>query len=58
VLALVPIGRSSWWEGFGAAGDVDIADFKPTQENILNFHQEAERLEVAKRAPLETPRMR
>jgi DNA-directed RNA polymerase specialized sigma24 family protein len=35
------------WYAFGAAGDVDIADFKPAPENILSFHQEAERLEAA-----------
>jgi hypothetical protein len=33
------------WYAFGVAGDIDIADFKPTQEKILEFHQEAERLE-------------
>jgi hypothetical protein len=42
------------WYAFGVAGDIDIADFKPTTENILDFHQEAERLEEAQ----QTPRMR
>ncbi|MDR3358277.1 MAG: hypothetical protein LBN96_05410, partial [Desulfovibrio sp.] len=42
------------WYAFSAAGDVDIADFKPTQEDIMKFHQEAERLEAAR----ETPGMR
>ncbi|MDR2819945.1 MAG: hypothetical protein LBB60_05395 [Desulfovibrio sp.] len=36
------------WYAFGAAGDVDIAEFRPMQENILIFHQEAERLEAEK----------
>jgi hypothetical protein len=35
---------------FGAAGDIDIAEFRPTPEKILSFHQEAERLEAARRA--------
>jgi hypothetical protein len=34
------------WYAFGVAGDIDIADFKPTQGNIVKFHQEAERLEA------------
>jgi hypothetical protein len=46
---------------FGAAGDIDIAAFRPTPEKIASFHQEAERLEaerlVAVKEP-ETPRMR
>ncbi|MDR1660086.1 MAG: relaxase/mobilization nuclease domain-containing protein, partial [Desulfovibrio sp.] len=55
------------WYAFGAAGDVDIADFKPALENILSFHQEAERLEEARLATeqatesegiLNRPRMR
>jgi hypothetical protein len=36
------------WYAFGTAGDIDIAEFKPTQEKILSFHQEAERLETEK----------
>jgi hypothetical protein len=34
------------WYAFGAAGDVDMADFKPTQEKILSFHQDADRREA------------
>jgi hypothetical protein len=44
------------WYAFGAAGDVDIAEFKPTQEQILSFHQEAERLEAAKKQTQEPQR--
>jgi hypothetical protein len=36
---------------FGAAGDIDIAAFRPTPEKFLSFHQEAERLEAAQQAP-------
>jgi hypothetical protein len=36
---------------FGAAGDIDIAAFRPTPEKILEFHQEAERLEATREAP-------
>ncbi|MCL2123293.1 MAG: hypothetical protein FWH34_04310 [Desulfovibrionaceae bacterium] len=45
---------------FGAAGDIDIAVYKPTPENILGFHQEAERLEAARleESALEAPRVR
>jgi hypothetical protein len=39
------------WYAFGVAGDIDIADFKPTPEKILSFHQEAERLEAAQQTP-------
>jgi hypothetical protein len=53
------------WYAFGAAGDIDIAAFKPTQESILNFHQEAEKLEAARmgkveqeEAEREAPRLR
>jgi hypothetical protein len=48
------------WYAFGVAGDIDIAAFKPTPENILSFHQEAERLEVARmeKAEREAPRLR
>jgi hypothetical protein len=35
---------------FGAAGDIDIAAFRPTPEKILGFQQEAERLEAARLA--------
>jgi hypothetical protein len=35
---------------FGAAGDIDIAAFRPTPEKITSFHQEAERLEAARLA--------
>jgi hypothetical protein len=44
--------RRAVWYAFGAAGDVDIADFKPTQADIMKFHQEAERMEAEReRAP-------
>ena len=33
---------------FGAPGDIDIAQAKLTQEKILNFHHEAEKLEAAR----------
>jgi hypothetical protein len=33
---------------FGAAGDIDIAAFRPTPEKILSFQQEAKRLEAAR----------
>jgi len=49
------------WYAFGAAGNIDIAVFKPTQEIILNFHQEAERVEAARQteeAAREAPRLR
>jgi hypothetical protein len=35
---------------FGAPGDIDIAHAGPTPEKILNFQQEAERLEAARLA--------
>jgi hypothetical protein len=47
---------------FGAAGHIDIMNFKPTPEKILSFHQEAERLEAARMGTVEiereAPRMR
>jgi hypothetical protein len=46
------------WYAFGAAGDIDIADFKSTQADIMQFHQEAERLEAAREVPREAPRIR
>jgi hypothetical protein len=48
------------WYAFGAAGNIDIAAFKPTPEKILNFHQEAERLEAARTGEVvqEAPRLR
>jgi hypothetical protein len=39
-------GHRAVWYAFGVAGDIDIADFRPTPEKILSFHQEAERLET------------
>ncbi|MDR2056623.1 MAG: relaxase/mobilization nuclease domain-containing protein [Desulfovibrio sp.] len=42
--------RRTVWYAFGTAGDVDIAEFKPTQADIMKFHQEAERLEAARLA--------
>jgi hypothetical protein len=52
--------RRTAWYAFSAAGDIDIAASKPTQEHILNFHQEAERLEAARveEAAREAPRLR
>jgi hypothetical protein len=50
--------RRTVWYAFGTAGDIDIAEFKPTQEKILSFHQEAERLEAAREIPGEAPRTR
>jgi hypothetical protein len=48
------------WYAFGAAGNIDIAAFKPTQENILHFHQEAEKVEAARTGEMEceAPRLR
>jgi hypothetical protein len=43
--------RWTVWYVFGAADDSDIADFKPTQADIMKFHQEAKRLEAAREAP-------
>jgi hypothetical protein len=50
--------RRTVWYAFGAAGDVDIADFKPTPEKILSFHAEAEKLGAAREVSRETLRMR
>jgi hypothetical protein len=50
--------RRTVWYAFGAAGDVDIAEFKPTQTDIMKFHQEAERLGAARQRSAEAPRMR
>ena len=52
--------RRMAWYAFGAAGDIDIAAYKPTQEDILSFHQEAERLEAERMGETlqETPRIR
>jgi hypothetical protein len=33
--------RRMVWYAFGAAGDIDIAAFRPTQEGIQKFHDEA-----------------
>jgi hypothetical protein len=48
------------WYAFGAAGNIDIAAHKLTQESILSFHQEAERLEAARVGEVarEAPRLR
>lgn len=32
-------------QAFGVAGDIDIASFQPTPEQIQNFNQEAEEME-------------
>jgi hypothetical protein len=52
--------RRTVWYAFGAAGDIDIAAFKPTPEKILDFHQEVEQLEAARlgEIPQDAPRMR
>jgi hypothetical protein len=47
--------RRTVWYAFGAAGDIDIAAFQPTQAKILSFQQEVERLTRVKKP--ETPRM-
>ena len=44
------------WYAFGVAGDIDIATEKPTPEQILAFHQEAERLEAARAGAVEEAR--
>ena len=41
------------WYAFGIAGAIDIAAFKPTQENILSFHREAEKVEAARMGEVE-----
>jgi hypothetical protein len=38
--------RRMVWYAFGAAGDIDIAAFNPTAENIRSFHAEAEQIEA------------
>jgi hypothetical protein len=43
--------RRTVWYAFGTAGDIDIAEFRPSPEKILIFHQEAERLEAEREAP-------
>jgi hypothetical protein len=47
---------------FGAAGHIDIMEFKPTSEKILVFHQDAEKLEAARMGAVEevreAPRLR
>jgi hypothetical protein len=48
--------RRAVWYAFGAAGDIDIAEFRPAQEKILEFHQEAERLEAERERTLEPQR--
>jgi hypothetical protein len=54
--------RRTAWYAFGAAGDIDIAAFKPTPEKIQSFHQEAERLEAERLGETaqvqEAPRLR
>jgi hypothetical protein len=49
-------GHRAVWYAFGAAGDIDIADFKPTPEQIVSFHQEAERLEMERERVMEPQR--
>jgi hypothetical protein len=38
--------RRMIWYAFGAAGDIDIAAFRPAQEQIRSFHAEAEKVEA------------
>jgi hypothetical protein len=38
--------RRTVWYAFGAAGDIDLAAFNPTQERIRSFHAEAEKIEA------------
>lgn len=38
---------------YGVAGDIDIAAFKPTQEKILAFSREVEKLEAAREKTVE-----
>jgi hypothetical protein len=40
--------RRMVWYAFGAAGDIDIAAFNPTQEQIQSFHAEAEKIEAGR----------
>jgi Holliday junction resolvase-like predicted endonuclease len=40
--------RRMVWYAFGAAGDIDIAAFKPTTEIIQKFHKEAQEIEAAR----------
>jgi hypothetical protein len=49
--------RRMIWYAFGAAGDIDVAAFKPTQEVIQKFHDEAVELEARqKEAALDAQR--
>ena len=41
----IDYGRRVVWYAFGTAGDIDIANTSPTQEQIQNFIREAEPVE-------------
>ena len=43
----VDYGRRVVWYAFGTAGDIDIANINPTQEQIQKFNQEAEQIVLA-----------
>ena len=38
----IEYGRRAVWYAFGTAGDIDIANVLPTEEDILKFNREAE----------------
>jgi hypothetical protein len=42
--------RRAVWYAFGAAGDIDIATFQPTQEKIQRFRQETAQAEAERHA--------
>ena len=41
----IDYGRRVVWYAFGSAGDIDIANVRPTEAQILKFIQEAEHIE-------------
>ena len=41
----IDYGRRVVWYAFGTAGDIDIANINPTQEQIQKFNREAEDME-------------
>lgn len=49
----IEYGRRAVWYAYGTAGDIDIANARPTQEQIQKFIDEAEQIERKKQ---ETPR--
>ncbi len=46
----IEYGRRVVWYAFGTAGDIDIANVRPTEENIWRFVREAENMEAPKAA--------